>query len=430
MPTVASVPDPALDRHLTSDAFYADPYPTYARLRAEHPVYWCEPWRSWIVTRHADVMAMLHAPALYSSAGRQTPLLERLPASSQARLHPLRRIFAAGGLLNSDPPDHTRLRRLVQRAFTPRIVAGLRPSVERSVAELLEPADRSGRLEVAGELAYPLSMRVIADLLGVPPSAGPDSYPLFRDYAEALRAYFDGNGHLSADNALRVQATTLAVYDRFRALLAERRDDPRDDLLTALAGADESGDFLSEDELLATCAILFQAGHETTANLIANGLFTLLGHPEQMALLRDDPALLPAAVEEILRWVGSVPAVRRVVTEDIEVHGARLRRGQLVHLVLASANRDPEVFADPERFDVRRPTAELRHVAFGHGVHFCIGAALARLETAIALKALIARRPALRPDEPPRYHPGMLRPVLRSLIVDLLPRRAGGTDGH
>ena len=429
MPTVSSVPDPALDRHLTSDAFYADPYPTYARLRDEHPVYWCQPWRSWIVTRHADVMAMLNAPARYSSAGRQTPLLARLPAAAQARLRPLRRIFAAGGLLNSDPPDHTRLRRLVQRAFTPRIVAGLQPSVERIAAELLGRADRSGRLEVVGELAYPLSMRVIAELLGVPPSAGPDTYRLFREYAQALRAYFDGNGHLSADNALRVQATTLAVYDRFRALLAERRAAPREDLLTALAGADESGDFLSEEELLATCAILFQAGHETTANLIANGLFILLRHPDQMALLRDAPALLPSAIEEILRCVGSVPAVRRVVTADVEVRGARLRRGQLVHLMLASANRDPEVFADPERFDIRRPAAELRHVAFGHGVHFCIGAALARMETAIALPALLANRPALRPGEQPSYHPGMLRPVLRSLTVDLEPRRAGGTDG-
>lgn len=427
---MASVPDPALDRHLASDAFYADPYPAYARLRAEHPVYWCEPWRSWIVTRYADVMAMLNAPARYSSAGRQTPLLDRLPASEQERLRPLRRIFAAGGLLNSDPPDHTRVRRLVQRAFTPRIVAGLRPSVERIVAALLAGADRSGRLEVVGELAYPLSMRVIAELLGVPPSAGPDAYRLFRDYAQALRAYFDGNGHLSAENALRVQSTTLAVYDRFRGLLAERRAAPRDDLLTALAGANESGDFLSEEELLATCAILFQAGHETTANLIANGLFTLLRHPEQMALLRDDPALLPGAIEEMLRWVGSVPAVRRVVTAEVEVHGVRLRRGQLVNLVLASANRDPAAFADPERFDIRRPAAELRHVAFGHGVHFCIGAALARLETSIALPALLARRPALRPAEQPSYHPGMLRPVLRSLTVHLQPRRAGGTDGR
>ena len=430
MPAVTSVPDPALDRHLASDAFYADPYPAYARLRSEHPVYWCEPWRSWIVTRHADVMAMLHAPDRYSSAGRQTPLLERLPDAEQERLRPLRRIFASGGLLNSDPPDHTRLRRLVQRAFTPRIVTGLRPSVERIAAGLLAGADRPGRLEVVGELAYPLSMRVIAELLGVPPSAGPDAYPLFRDYAQALRAYFDGNGHLSADNALRVQATTLAVYDRFRALLAERRAAPRDDLFTALAGADESGDFLSEEELLATCAILFQAGHETTANLIANGLFTLLRHPEQMALLRDDPALLPAAIEEILRWVGSVPSVRRVVTGDVEVRGVRLRRGQLVNLMLASANRDPAVFADPERFDIRRSAAELRHVAFGHGVHYCIGAALARLEAAVALPALLDRRPTLRPAEEPRYHPDMLRPVLRSLWVDLEPRPAGVTGGR
>lgn len=430
MPAVASLPDTALDRHLASHAFYADPYPTYARLRAEHPVFWCKPWRSWVVTRHADVMAMLHAPAVYSSAGRQTPLLDRLPEAAQERLRPLRRIFAAGGLLNSDPPDHTRLRRLVQRAFSPRIVAGLRPSVERIAAELLAGADRSGRLEVVGELAYPLSMRVIAELLGVPPSAGPDAYPLFRDYAQALRSYFDGNGHLSADNALRVQATTMAVYDRFRALLAKRRAAPRDDLLTALAGADESGDFLSEEELLATCAILFQAGHETTANLIANGLFTLLRHPEQMALLRDDPALVPAAIEEILRYVGSVTAVRRVVTADVEVRGAPLQRGQLVNLMLASANRDPEVFADPERFDIRRSAAELRHVAFGHGVHFCIGAALARMETAVALPALIARRPSLRPAEEPSYHPGMLRPVLRSLTINLEPRRAGGPDGR
>ena len=430
MPTVSSVPDTALNRHIGSDAFYADPYPTYSRLRAEHPIYWCESWRSWIVTRHADVMAMLHAPTRYSSAGRQTPLLERLPAAAQARLRPLRRIFETGGLLNSDPPDHTRLRRLVQRAFTPRIVTGLRPSVERIVAELLDGADRSGRLEVVGELAYPLSMRVIAELLGVPPSADGDAYRLFREYAEALRAYFDGNGHLSAEHALRVQSATLAVYDRFRTLLAERRAAARDDLLTALAGADESGDFLNEEELLATCAILFQAGHETTANLIPNGLFTLLRHPAQMALLRDDPALLPSAIEEILRYVGSVPAVRRVVTEDVEVRGARLQRGQLVHLMLASANRDPEVFADPERFDIRRPAAEFRHVAFGHGVHFCIGAALARLETAVALRALVTRRPALRPAEQPRYHPGMLRPVLRSLMVDLEPRRAGGTDGR
>jgi len=407
--------DQPFDQFLVSPEFFADPFPTFAQLRQCDPVYWSQSWNSWLITRYADVVAMLRAPSLFSNVGRQTALLDQLPESARENFQPLRRIFASGGLLNSDPPDHTRLRKLVNQAFTPGIVAELEPRVEQIVDELLDTAAVNVRMDVVGDFAYPLPTTVIAELLGVPRTES----ARFNAVSLALRSYFGGTGYKRLENAKRVQASLLDAYDYFRGVLAERRKSPRRDLLTALVEAEEDGSILSEDELLATCTILIQAGHETTANLIANGLLTLLNHPDQFEQLRQNPSLMPRALEEILRYKGSVADLKRVVARDTEFGGKTMKEGQMVYLLLASANHDPEVFTDPERFDITRPEAENRHIAFGHSIHFCIGAPLARLETTIALRALLDRFSRLRLVEQPEYTPGMLRPVLKWLWVEL-----------
>ena len=403
------------DEYLVSTEFFANPYPTFAKLRENDPIYWSDSWKSWLVTRYADVMAMLRQPALFSNEGRQTALLDHLPQSAQENLRPLRRIFASGGLLNSDPPDHTRLRGLVNLAFTPRMVAELRPRVDEIVDDLLDAVQAQGQMDVVRDFAYPLPTTVIAELLGVPRTES----ARFNAMSRALRSYFAGTGYMNLENAERVQSVLVDIYDYFRGVLAERRDAPRDDLLSALICAEEDGSFLSEDELLATCTILIQAGHETTANLISNGLLVLLNHPDQLKRLRADPSLMDSAIEEILRYIGSVVSLKRVVTRDTVFGGKSLQEGQLVYLLLASANRDPEQFTDPERFDITRSQEANRHIAFGHGIHFCIGAALSRLETSIALSTLLSRFPNLRLVKRPEYSENMLRPVLKSLPVYL-----------
>ena len=406
---------PKIDEDLESPEFFADPYPTYEKLRKEDPVYWSDSWNSWVITRHADVMAILRDPAHFSNVGRQTALLDHLPKTRQENFRPLRQIFEAGDLLNSDPPNHTRLRGLVNKAFTPRTVAQLRPRVQEIVDELLDAVQDVGRMDVVRDFAYPLPTTVIAELLGVPRGES----ARFNALTWALRLYFGGVGYRKLENAERVQRRLLEIHGYFRGLLAERRKHPVNDLLSALIAADEGGNFLSEDELLATCTILIQAGHETTANLIANGLLALLNHPDQLAQLRSDPSLAESAVEEILRYNGSVHRLKRTVTEDVEFGGKSLKKGQLVYLVLGSANRDPAVFSDPERFNILRPKRENKHLAFGHGIHFCIGAPLARLETPIALNAILARFPRIRLAEQPEPVANITRPVLKSLPVFL-----------
>jgi len=403
-----------LDQQLGSPAFVDDPYPTYHRLRGEDPVHWSETVGAWLLTRYDDVSTTLRDPRHFSSSGRFSAVLEGLNGDERVAVRPLEEHFTVG-LLGSDPPDHTRLRGLINRAFTPRVVEGLRPRVQEIVDGLLDAAAPRGQMDLVRDFAYPLPATVIAELLGAPADAQDD----FKEWSDGILA-FQGIGRATPELLARSQRDLLAMREFLTELLAERRTTPREDLLSRLVAAETDGQGLSEAELLTTCVTLLTAGHETTTNLIANGLLTLLRHPEQCQRLRDAPELMPGAVEEMLRFESPLQRNPRRVAADVELRGKRLRRGEFVFQVLGAANHDPEQFPDPDRFDIgRQPN---RHLAFGYGIHFCLGAPLARLEAAIAIGTLLRRLPGLRlaSDAVEWQEHGLLR-ALSSLPVTFSP---------
>lgn len=377
------------DDLLTDPGFFADPYPAYARLRAEAPVWWSEAWGGWVLTRHADAAAVLADPRRFSSAGRVGYLLDGLSAAERGGLALLDRHYQVG-LAHADPPQHTRLRALLIRAFTPRMVEQLRPRVQALVDGLLDAALPAGAMDVIADLAYPLPAVVIAELIGAP-AADRDR---LRDWALGVNELFAGGGRTSMERALRAQGALEEMHAYIAELAAERRAAPRDDLLSALVAAEGSGEALSQAELVSTVVTLFVAGHETTTNLLGNGLLALMRHPAQLARLRADPGLAEGAVEELLRYDTPVQRGWRLAAEAVAVGGARIAAGAMVLPMLGAANRDPAQFPDPDALDLtRRPG---RHFGFGHGIHYCLGAPLARLEVAAALTALLRRAPDLR----------------------------------
>jgi cytochrome P450 len=355
-----------------------DPYRFYQRLREEAPIYRHPILRMWIVSRYDDAVEVLRDPRF--SADRSQLALMKI-TRWLVRRDPDFLGLIDRNLLNLEGPDHSRVRSLVNKAFTPRRVAALRPRIEALVDELLESAAERGDLELVRDLAHPLPVIVIAELLGIPAS----DRERFRVWSEAIVQILDP---LSGEGGLgpaRRASRELAAY--FRGMLEARRREPQDDLLSAMLGAEQDGNLLGEADLLALCALILAAGHETTANLIGNAVLALLRHPEERKRLQDDPGLIGSAIEEFLRYDSPVQLTERVVAEDFEFRGVSLRRGQLVWPLLGSANRDPERFPDPDRLDQNR--ADNRHLAFGHGAHFCLGAPLARLEAEIALGALL-----------------------------------------
>ena len=357
-----------------------DPYPLYRQLRRDHPV-WQPLEGVFVLTRHRDCAAALrhphlgHADAGPSAArrrGRRRPLP---PTSGDGRA-------AARSFLSMDPPDHTRLRRLVSRSFTARRVEELAPRVRALTGELLSAAVEQEAVDLVAALASPLPVTVISELLGVPPEDRERlvgwSHALARSVEPAISVP-------DAERVDQVRAREeLATY--LRELVDARRRSPGDDLVSALVGARDEGDALSEDELVGTCILLLVAGHETTTSLIANGVLALLRHPDQLARLRSDPGLVGGAVEELARYDPAVQLTMRTALEETAVAGTAVPRGAVVLAILGAANRDPEAYPDPERLDVVRPPSP--HLAFGQGIHFCLGAPLARLEAGVALRAL------------------------------------------
>ena len=367
-------------------SFQADPYPQYAALRADDPVHFSLALQAWVLTSYEDCAAVMRDDETFSSSSNT--------ASGQLAevLQQQRREFPLGEtptVLNSDPPVHTRLRTLLNRAFTPRAIEGLRPRIEEIAASLLADVDApDGRFDIAGGFAQPLPIIVIAELLGVPP----EDRDRFKRWSTAIANTTDVlNTSATLEAARRATSELIAYMDE---VVRQRRAAPGADILTALTRAEEEGERLSHDELLAFSILLLLAGHETTTNLIGNGLLALAARPELVARLRAEPALLPSAVEELLRYDSSVQGVVRFARRRTELRGRTIEQGQALLPMVAAANRDPAQFSDPEGLDIER--SPNRHLAFGRGIHFCLGAPLARLEGEIAFRALLDRFPEPR----------------------------------
>jgi cytochrome P450 len=348
-------------------------------------VYWHEPFGAWVLTRHDDVWAALHDPRL--SAARVTAMQASAGRADLAALFSL----VAKRMVFTDPPQHTRLRGLVSQAFKPHVIEAMRGHIQDVVNRLLDQVQDQGRMDVIADFAFPLPATVIAELLGVPPQ---DRDQLKKWSDEFILIISADPTTIAPEVYERCGAASAKLTYYFRGIVAQRRAHPRNDLLSMLEQVEEQGDRLSEEELFATANLLLVAGHETTTNLIGNGLLALLRHPDQMEKLRDDPALVPGAVEEMLRYDNPVQFVYRLAREDMEIGGRHVRQGQVVHLVLGAANRDPATFPDPDRLDVSRVPG--KHLAFGQGIHYCLGAPLARLEAEIAFTTMLRRLPRLR----------------------------------
>jgi len=365
------------DRH-----FKADPFPFYARLRAEQPVYRAKLGRqdAWLVTRYDDVLALLKDERFSKDPQTRTPSQAKHQPWVPGFLRPLQR-----NMLDLDDPDHARLRGLVHKAFTPNRIEQMHGRVQAISDQLIDAVQAKGSMDLMKDFALPLPLTVIAELLGIPTA---DRYR-FHQWTQAF---------LKTPTPINMLLAipSLAAFMRYlRRLFAERRSHPRDDLLTALVQAEEAGDHMSEDELLAMAFLLIVAGHETTVNLIGSGVLALLQHPDQLALLRSDPTLIRSAVEELLRFAAPVEqATERYARTAVTIAGVTIPQGALTLAVLASANRDEEYFTQPDQLDITR--AKNRHLAFGYGIHACVGMPLARLEGQIAINTLVQRLPKLR----------------------------------
>ena len=384
----------------------SDPFPLYADLRARAPIHRND-LGFWVVARYEDCLAVLRDRRASSDslnldvdrmpAGFRTPIPEDDPvAAAMVEMRPF---------LFRDPPDHTRLRGLVSKAFTPKVVEALRQRTQQYVDGLLDAALEAGRVDLVEAFAYPLPVRVICDLLGVPV----EDEERFKGWSHALARGLDPDFLLTPE-VIDARSQAVAQFAQyFFELLAERRRHPGDDLLSGLVQVEDGGTTLSEPELLSTCILLLVAGHETTVNLIAGGTLALLRHPDQLERFRTDPGVTRTGVEEMLRYVSPVQLTGRVLTEEVEVGGARFEQGDFVMLLLASGNRDAAQFDDPDRFDVGRTPNT--HLGFGFGTHHCLGAPLARMEAQVALGTLVRRAPdlALAVDQVTYKHNVVLR---------------------
>jgi pimeloyl-[acyl-carrier protein] synthase len=402
------------DSLLQSREFLDDPYPFYSKLRQEAPVCWSESWHCWLLTRHDDVVETLSAPARFSSVGRLTSVFEtEVTASFRERIRPLISHYNAG-LINVDGADHSRLRRLVQQGFTPAAIQRLQDRIRELVRSIIARAADMPEMDVVRDFAYPLPITVITELMGVPEAERGNFKTWSGNTVEFMATPRASEEVLLASNDGLVQ-----LRQSFQRLTEERRQNPRADLITALVQARDAGDKLSDGEMISTLTTILIGGHETTTNLLGSSILRLHQHPDQLEKLRTNPALIRNAVEELLRFDAPFQRNRRVVKEDCELRGQSLRRGQIVLQFLGAANRDPAANPEPDRLDVER--SPVRHVAFGHGAHFCLGAALARLEVQTALDELISGPYQIKVlEDAPPWKDGLLR-GLRRLRARVIP---------
>jgi cytochrome P450 len=358
-----------------SPRVYLHPYPKYAELRAKAPLHWSPLLEAWVATRYADVDAILRDYKRFSSDPRQR---QRTRAPRTAVDNP-----GGQSMLFVDPPEHTRLRALVNKAFTPQAIAVLTPRIQAIVQELLEQIPEPSHFDLIDTLAYPLPVIVMAELLGIPPQ----DRARFKHWSDRRARVLEPTITPREMQEAHRAGHELDAY--FREVIKARRLAPRDDLISTLVATEEAGDTLTLEELLVMLRLLLIAGNETTTNLIGNGMLALLRHPDQLQKLREHPDLMETAVEEMLRYDTTVQLDFRTALEDVEIGGQRIIKGQGIMLLLGAANHDPEVFHVPEQFDITR--REASHLAFGRGVHHCLGAPLARTEARLAFTGLLER---------------------------------------
>jgi cytochrome P450 len=382
-----SIP-PDLDQLLVSPDIMENPYPIYSRLRDEAPVGWSDQWQSWVVSRYEDVNLSLRDGNL-SNEKRQELLFSDLTEGERQSLSPLRHYFAQKDVIGSDPPDHTRMRALVQKAFTPKTVASLEGRIRDLTLGMLEEGRKAGRFDFVHELAHPLPVILIAELLGTPVK----DRALFKRWSAEVLA-FQGTGRTTCPLATVSQTALVEMFDYITSMVEARRTEPKDDLLTALANAEEAGQRFSRDELLATCNTLLTAGHETTTNLIGNLVHLLLSNRDQWERLKAEPSLIDTAVEEALRFDAPKQRNFRRTRVAHEFQGASFQENQMVFQLIGSANRDARQFVNPDSFDIGR--TDNKHLSLGAGIHFCLGAPLARKEAKIVLESLIDLMPDCR----------------------------------
>jgi len=373
---------------LFDPAFRQDPYPVYARLREHDPIHRTDAG-AWVVSRYAESSFVLTDPRFSTHApeGRDGDL----PAE-----HPLVRLAQA--MLFRDPPDHTRLRALVSKAFTRKAVESLVPRIEELTRELTDEIAEQSEVDIVQAIAYPLPIAVICELLAIPV----EDREQFHEWSRQLSGVVD----LVADEKIIARGAQAAAFflGYFDELVPRRWNEPGDDLVSALVSAEDEDGRLSHDELLSTCVQLVFGGHETTQNLISNGMFALLRTPSQLAALREDPSLIRGAIEEILRFDGPAQIAARWARADVEVGDQLVAEGELVLCLVGSANRDPAAFPAPDTFDIAR--SDIRHLTFGAGIHFCLGAPLARLEARIVIDHLVRRFPGMMlKTDTPEYRP-------------------------
>ena len=381
------------ERYLVSPEFVADPYPTLQRMQRDAPIYWSDSVGGWLVTRYDDIMPTFKNTRDYSNEGRLGRAAGHLPGTDREKLRVFEEHYKTKGLLHSDPPDHTRLRRFTGKAFSPSRIEGIKPNIAKITASLLDKCADRGGMDIVHDLASALPVAVLGELMGIPAS---DGYLLQRWTDQLLG--FQGINKPDLELLLAAQSAIVEIRTYLGELLQARREGPGTDLLSAFVLSETEPHGLSEPEIINTCQTLLVAGHETTTSLIGNGVALLLGERRQWQRLVDDRSLVRPAIEEVIRYESPVARQPRRVTQAVQMGDAALREGDMLFQMLNAANRDPSHFESPDEFRVDRSPNQ--HVGFGFGAHFCIGAPLARAEGEVALTALLERFPNLQMDDP------------------------------
>lgn len=371
----------ALDVNHRDPDFLADPFPVFKRLRDEDPVHWSKNLRGWVLTRYDDVREVIVGDDM--SSDRLSPFFKRMASEERNKISDLIHYLGKWAVFR-DPPEHTHLRGLMNQPFTPRIVDKMRESIEDLVTGMLDRAMDEGEMDLIKDLAYPLPATVMMDLLGVPRS----EIDAIKQWSDEI-ALFIGGAQSAEDKYARAQAATCEMADYFREMIADRRKSPKDDLTTGMLEARERGDMLSEDELIGNCILLLFAGHETTTNFIGNGMLALMSQRDQLDLLNKEPSLIVSGIEELLRYDGPSGSQVRIVSRELEMRGRVLNEGDRVFVFVNAGNRDERRFTNPDKINVARKRN--RHLTFGQGIHFCLGAPLARLESQIAIREMARR---------------------------------------